>query len=91
MVDLKPGQNAAEVADVQAMFRRLNPPGLLAYAIGADRGLREGNWSFVIIADFTDANAYRAYDRDDAHDAARVRLAPLVECIARVQFELPDP
>mgnify|MGYP007040714975 CR=1 FL=1 len=30
------------------------------------------------------------YDRDEAHNAARARLAPMIAQAARVQFELPD-
>ena len=92
LVKLKPGQDSAEVADIQDEFRRLNCPGTLSYTIGSDLGLREGNWSFAIVADFANADAYRAYDRDSAHNRARARLAPLAEQIARTQFEVPrDP
>jgi hypothetical protein len=54
---------------------QLTCPGILAYRIGSDLGLQEGNWSFAIIVDLTDADAYRAHDLDDAHNAARARLA----------------
>jgi hypothetical protein len=92
LVKLKPGQDPAEVADIQDDFRRLNCPGTLNYTIGSDLALREGNWSFAIVADFSDVAAYRAYDLDSAHNRARARLAPLVEQIARAQFEVPrDP
>jgi hypothetical protein len=92
LVKLKPGQDPAEVADIQDEFRRLNCPGTLSYTIGSDLGLHEGNWSFAIVADFANAHAYRAYDRDSLHNRARARLAPLVEQIARAQFEVPrDP
>lgn len=57
--------------------------------IGDDLGLRDGNWSFAIVADFTDAEACTAYDRDAAHNQARAGLAQLAEQIARVQFEMP--
>ncbi len=57
--------------------------------IGYDLGLREGNWSFAIVADFTDGEAYRAYDQDPAHNHARAGLLPLTEQIARIQFEMP--
>ena len=46
-------------------------------------------WSFAIVADFTEAEAYRAYDRDPAHNQARAGLIRLTEQIARVQFEMP--
>ena len=76
LVKLKSGQDSAEVADIQNDFRRLDCPGMLSYTIGSDLGLREGNWSFAIVADFTDADTYRAYDQDPAHNKARARLAP---------------
>ena len=57
--------------------------------IGDDLGLREGNWSFAIVADFTDTAAYRAYDQDPAHNQARAALIPMTEQIARIQFEVP--
>ena len=88
LVKLKPGQDPAEVADIQDDFRRLDCPGTVSYTIGSDVGLRDGNWSFAIVADFTDADAYRAYDLDPAHNRARARLAPLAELIARAQFEI---
>ena len=52
--------------------------------------MREGNWDLVIVADFVDVAAYRGYDEDADHNRWRARLAPLVEQIARAQFELPD-
>jgi quinol monooxygenase YgiN len=89
LVKLKPRQDPWAVAQAQQAFLDLNCPGTLSYAIGDDLGLREGNWSFAIVADFTDADAYRAYDRDPAHTQARAGLSPLTEQIARIQFEVP--
>ena len=89
LVRLKPSADPAEVADIQEDFRRLDCPGTLSYTIGDDLGLRAGNWSFAIVADFTDADAYRGYDLDEAHNRARARIAPLAEEIARAQFEVP--
>ena len=90
MVKLKPGQDPAEVAEIHQVFRNLDCPGTVSYTIGSDLGMREGNWSFAIVADFTDENAYRGYDLDEAHNQARARLVPMVDQIARVQFEIPD-
>ena len=89
LVRLKPGRDAAEIADIQDDFRRLNCPGTLSYTIGSDLGLREGNWGFAIVADFTDTDAYRNYDLDPAHNQARARLSQHAEEIARAQFEVP--
>jgi hypothetical protein len=89
LVKLKPDQDPAVIAKAQQAFLDLNCPGTLSDVIGDDLGLREGNWSFAIVADFTGAEAYRAYDLDPAHNQARAGLIPLTEQIARVQFEMP--
>jgi hypothetical protein len=90
LVKLAAGHDAAEVAEIQESFRSLNCPGTLRYTVGDDLGLREGSWSFAIVADFTDADSYRAYDLDAEHNQVRARLAPIAEQIARVQFDLPE-
>jgi hypothetical protein len=89
LVKLKPGADAAEVAQIQEGLRNLGCPGTVSYALGDDLGLRDGNWSFAIVGDFTDEDSYRAYDLDPEHNRLRARLGPLSEQIARVQFELP--
>ncbi|KMO79973.1 Dabb family protein [Mycolicibacterium obuense] len=89
LAKLKDGYDAAELAQIQQGLRELNCPGTVAYSVGSDAGLREGNWDFVIVADFTDVDAYRGYDADAEHNALRARLAPMVEQIARAQMDLP--
>jgi hypothetical protein len=86
LVELRAGADGDEVAAVQAGFRALDIPGTVSYTLGDDLGLREGNWSFGIVADFADDDAYRAYDTDAEHNRLRVRLAPHAATIARVQF-----
>lgn len=87
-VRVAPGTDPAVVEEAMARFAALDVPGATAYTIGADLGLRTGTWTFAIVADFVDVDAYRAYDLDEAHNAARANLAPIAEEIARVQFEL---
>jgi hypothetical protein len=89
LVKLKPGADPAEVAQIQDALRRLNCPGTVSFTLGDDLGLRDGAWSFAIVADFTNVAAYRAYDQDAEHNAQRARLGLLAQEIARVQFELP--
>ena len=86
LVKLAPGQDPAAVAKAQQAFLNVNRPGTLSYVIGDDLGLRDGNWSFAIVAD---PGAYRAYDPDEEHNRARAVLLPMTEQIARVQFEMP--
>ncbi len=89
LVRLKAGQDAAVIAEIQKGLRGLDCPGTVSYTVGDDLGLREGNWSFAIVADFADVASYRDYDADAEHNRIRARLAPLAEQVARVQFELP--
>ena len=91
LVALRPGADPDAVAAIQDGLRSLDCPGTIAYTLGDDLGLRAGNWSFAIVADFTDAAAYRAYDADAEHNRLRARLAPLARTTARAQFEVPGP
>lgn len=88
MVKLRADSNSDDVASLRKQFQALNCPGTVSYTIGPDAGLREGNWSFAIVADFVDTAAYRGYDDDDEHNRLRAKLAPMAEQIARVQFEI---
>lgn len=89
LAKLKTGYDAAEVEAIQDGLRSLDTPGTVRYTVGSDAGLRDGNWDFVIVADFEDIASYRGYDDDAAHNELRARLAPFVEQIARAQFEIP--
>jgi hypothetical protein len=58
---------------------------------GRDRGLREGNASFALTADFVSDEAYQIYDADPEHNRIRRELfAPISSSIERIQFALPD-
>jgi Stress responsive A/B Barrel Domain len=89
LVKLKPAQDATTVAEIQEGLRNLDCAGTVSYTVGDDLGLREGNWSFAIVADFADKDSYQAYDQDAEHNCIRALLAPLAEQVARVQFQLP--
>jgi hypothetical protein len=88
MVQLKAEADLAEVARIQDGLRAMNCPGTVSYSLGDDLRLREGNWSFAIVADFTDVDAYRTYDADAEHNRLRGLLAPMTASIARCQFEI---
>ena len=89
LAKLKTGYDVAEVDQIQHGLRNLHCPGTLRYTVGSDAGLREGNWDFVIVADFEDAATYQGYDEDAEHNQLRSRLAPFIEQVARAQFEIP--
>ena len=90
LAKLKTGYDVAEVEQIQQGLRNLDCPGTRLYTVGSDAGLREGNWDFVIVADFEDTAAYQGYDEDTEHNRLRSRLAPFIDQVARAQFELPD-
>ena len=65
-------------------------PAIRAYRYGADAGLNEGNYDFVVTADFDDADGYLAYrDHPDHKKLVTELLAPFVAHRAAVQFEWP--
>lgn len=88
LAKLKTGFDVAEVERIQDGLRGLNCPGTVRYTVGSDAGLRDGNWDFVIVADFADVDSYRGYDADPGHNELRARLAPFIAQIARAQFEI---
>jgi hypothetical protein len=84
---LKPGVDRARAEEALAAIVALEPQGCLDMKVGVDAGLREGNWSFSITADFADEDAYRRYDLEEEHNRVRRELfAPICEEIVRVQF-----
>ena len=65
-------------------------PVIRAYRFGDDAGLNEGNYDFVVTADFDDADGYLAYrDHPDHKKLVTEVLAPCVAERAAVQFEWP--
>lgn len=66
----------------------LQLPGLLAATVGPDAGLRDGCWSFAIVNDWQDADAYRTYDLDPEHNEYRAVLVAACEQVARVQLDI---
>jgi hypothetical protein len=85
---LRPGVSRETIEAALAAIVALDPPGCLDVRVGVDAGLRPGNWSFCISADFADADAYRAYDTEAEHNRIRAEMfAPISEEIVRIQFD----
>jgi hypothetical protein len=86
---LRPGAARGDAEQALAAMRALEPDGCLDMKVGLDAGLREGNWSLAITADFADLESYRRYDTDEEHGRIRREMfGPIVEEIVRVQFEV---
>ncbi len=59
------------------------------YRFGRDVGLADGNYDFAVVADFDDADGFRAYATDDEHRRVIVdHIQPLVDTVVRIQFAL---
>ena len=84
---VRPDVPRRQLEEALAAIVALEPPGCLDMRVGVDAGLREGNWSFSITADFADEDAYRRYDLEEEHNRVRRELfGPICEEIVRVQF-----
>jgi Stress responsive A/B Barrel Domain len=87
----KDGTDHDDVAAMESGLRSM--PGLIPqiqeYRFGADLGINDANWDFVVVADFASTNDYVDY-RDDAHHQALIKetIAPHIEERATVQYEL---
>jgi hypothetical protein len=67
------------------------PPAIASIATyhhGADLGVSSGNWDYAIVATFADVDAWRAYDVDPVHEAARADvIRPWIAERSAVQFQ----
>lgn len=65
--------------------------GMRSLTFGMDLGLRDGNASYCLVADFDDAEAYGRFDADPEHQRIRAEIvAPFVVSATRVQFVLSE-
>lgn len=63
--------------------------GLRAYHAGPDEGITPGNFDFAVVADFDDADSYRAYRDHPAHRAVIEQvITPIRRARAAVQFQI---
>lgn len=60
-----------------------------AYEVGPDAGVNPGNFDFAVVAEFDDADGYRAYRDHPAHRmVVEQYVNPIVARRAGVQFEI---
>jgi hypothetical protein len=86
----KPGTTTAAVAAVTEGLGGLPAaiPEIRDYRFGHDLGINDGNFDFVVVADFADADDYLVYRDHPLHRAlVAERIAPHVAERAAVQFE----
>src|SRR3712207_6874329 len=74
-----------------AALRRLPETvgGMTSFAVGPDAGLRPGNASAALVADFPDAEAWRRYAEDPVHlQVVAEHLMPILASRTAVQYEV---
>lgn len=76
------------VAGLEEMRGRI--PGMLALTHGPDLLHTDKSWDHVIVADFADEAAIKAYNAHPLHEAIKPYSLPNVEQLAYVDFEIPS-
>lgn len=78
-------EQIAAVSDALAALPARIP--MAAYSFGPDLGLAEGNASYVVVAEFPDADAYRVYRDDEEHQRIlREVIRPLLTSRVAAQY-----
>ncbi len=66
-------------------------PTIRSYHFGSDIGVNEGNFDFVVVADFDDVEGFLVYRDHPQHQRVIAELiAPFIEIRNAVQYELRD-
>jgi hypothetical protein len=86
----KPGTTAADIAVIAEGLGGLPGaiPEIRDYRFGHDLGINEGNFDFVVMAEFADTEDYVAYRDHPLHRAlVAERITPHVAERAAIQFD----
>ncbi len=80
-------RRAAAVAALRGLPDRV--PGSLTFTVASDAGLAAGNAHTVLVADFPDAETFRAYATDPVHQAVLAEhVRPYLAARSAVQYEV---
>jgi hypothetical protein len=83
-------------ADIAAVERALGGlpaviPAIRDYRFGRDAGVNDGNYDFVVVADFDDVDGYLVYRDHPRHrEVIRAEIADRLAARAAVQYPLGD-
>ena len=86
-----PEATVAEQEKVAEALRQLPAaiPTILAYHVGPDAGVNEGNYDFAVVADFADVDGYLVYRDHPAHQAVIAEhIRPIVADRVAIQYSL---
>lgn len=93
MMRWKSPLDAGQVGRVKQMLDDLGAqaPSVRAITHGPDLAVRQGGYDYVLVADFDDADGWRAYSHHPAHDVLRSEMPALVENQHIVQYAVEVP
>jgi hypothetical protein len=89
MVDVKPGTSDEQIEALFTALAAVPFEKRRAFSYGRDLGIAANTMDLIMVSDFDDRDAYRAWVADPAHRAVSTQmLHPIAERIVRGQFEL---
>ena len=93
MMRFTPESNPDQVAAMQARLVQLpgQIPEIRNYVLGEDARVNDGNYDFVIVADFDNVDDYLVYRDHPVHQAAiSESIKPILADRVAVQHEIPS-
>lgn len=82
-----PAQEAALASELRKLPDAIDA--IRFYHVGSDAGINPGNADFAVVADFDDADGYRAYRDHPAHRSVVEKYVnPIVAGRTAVQYEM---
>lgn len=89
LFSVKEGTRPEQLDAIVRAMKAVRFEGCLRWELVRDLRLRDGNMPYAFVTEFVDEAAYRAYDAHAEHNRIRRELlAPIVEKIERIQYEV---
>jgi hypothetical protein len=91
-IKLKPdGEKALNFPEIWDYLSKIDTPGVLAFHAGFDeRRHYETNWSFAVVIDFTDFDAFHKWFEHPDHRRYGRPAEPYIAETSRVVYEIPN-
>jgi hypothetical protein len=91
-IKLRPGgKEALDLPAIWENLSKIDSPGMLEFHAGFDLGRHyESNWSFAVVIDFTDFDAFYNWFEHPDHRRFGGAAESYIEETSRVVYEIPD-
>lgn len=90
LIRFKPTASSSDIDLMGKGFKELADvvPGIRRFEFGSDLQLLEDAWNYALVIDFIDLDDWRDYRDHPRHLAFAERFMPLIDDIARVQYQV---